>query len=212
MCIRDRLYGCRPVGQAWEDHYALVLVQAGFRRGVSSPVMFYHPKRELWCVVHGDDFVFTGVQEDLDFALGLMKKEYEIKNRGTLGPSERDVKEIDILGRVLKHTSSGITWQADPRHRKMILEYFGFNGQTKSVTKNCAKDERVEEGEEDLKSEVLQKEEEQAFRALAARANYVAIDVPNIQYPTKRSLYGYVEAICFKVREIEESGEVHRGC
>jgi len=53
------------------------------------------------------------------------------------------------------------------------------------VTKNGAKDERVEEGEEDLKSEVLQKEEEQAFRALAARANYVAIDVPNIQYPTK---------------------------
>jgi len=147
--------------------------------------MFYHPTRELWCVVHGDDFVFTGFQEDLDFALGIMEKEYEIKNRGTLGPSEGDVKEIDILGRVLKYTSSGITWQADPRHRKMILEHFGFNGQTKSVTKNGAKDERVEEGEEDLKSEVLQKEEEQAFRALAARANYVAIDVPNIQYPTK---------------------------
>ena len=62
----------------------------------------------------------------------------------------------------------------------MIFEHFGFNGQTKSVTKNDAKDERVEEGEEDLKSEVLQKEEEQTFRALAARANYVAIDVPNI--------------------------------
>ena len=67
----------------------------------------------------------------------------------------------------------------------MILEHFGFNGQTKSVMKDGAKDERVEEGEEDLKSEVLQKEEEQAFRALAARANYVALDVPNIQYPRR---------------------------
>ena len=59
--------------------------------------MFYHPTRELWCVVHGDDFVFTGFQEDLDFALGIMENEYEIKNRGTLGPSEGDVKEIGIL-------------------------------------------------------------------------------------------------------------------
>ena len=47
------------------------------------------------------------------------------------------------------------------------------------------KDESVVEGEEAPKSEVLQKEEEQGFRALAARANYVAIDVPNTQYPTK---------------------------
>ena len=102
--------------------------------------------------------------------VGVMEKEYDIKNRGTLGPSKGDVKEIDILGRALKYTSAGMTWHADPRHRKMILERFGFNGQTKSVTKNGAKDERVEEGEEDLKSDVLQKEEEQAFRALAARA------------------------------------------
>ena len=88
--------------------------------------MFYHPTRELWCVVHGDDFVFTGFQEDLDFALGVMKKDYDIKSRGFPGPSKGDVKEIDILGRALKYTEAGITWQADPRHRKMILEHFWF--------------------------------------------------------------------------------------
>ena len=32
---------------------------------------------------------------------------------------------------------------------------------------------------------MLQTEEEQGFRALAARANYVAVDVPIIQFPTK---------------------------
>ena len=33
----------------------------------------------------------------LEFAFAIMKKEYDIKNRGTLGPGEEDVKDIDIL-------------------------------------------------------------------------------------------------------------------
>ena len=177
------LYGCRPAGQAWEDHYAQVLVYAGFRRGVSSPVMFYHPERELWCAVHGDDFMFTGFQEDLEYALKVMKKEYEIKNRGVLGPDDGDLKEIDMLGRILKYKSTGISWQADPRHRKMIIEHFGFKAETKALAKNGIKEEIDLEGEPE--AEELQKAEEKGFRALAARANYMAVDVPNIQFPTK---------------------------
>ena len=177
------LYGCRPAGQAWEDHYSKVLVDAGFTRGVASPVIFHHAGRELWCVVHGDDFMFTGYQEDLNFALELMKKEYDVKNRGTLGPGPDDVQKIDMLGRILQYHSWGLSWQADPRHRKMILEHFGFNDETKALSKNGYKDEVEAEGE--LENEYLQKAEDFGFRALAARANYMAADVPNIQYPTK---------------------------
>ena len=62
------LYGCRRPGQAWEDHYYEVLVAAWFIRGVvASPVVFFYPQRELWCVVHGDDFTFAGYDEDFDF-------------------------------------------------------------------------------------------------------------------------------------------------
>ena len=91
------LYGCRPAGQAWEDHYALVLTQAGFRRGVSSPVMFYHPTRELWCVVHGDDFVFTGFQEDLDFALGIMKRNTRSRTVEPLDQAKEMSKRLTFL-------------------------------------------------------------------------------------------------------------------
>ena len=52
------LYGCRKAGQAWEDHYSQVLFDAGFERGVASPVVFWHETRSMWCVVHGDDFSF----------------------------------------------------------------------------------------------------------------------------------------------------------
>ena len=57
------LYGCRKAGQAWEDHYSKVLVDAGLKRGQASPVIFFHPERDIWCVVHGDDFRFTGEDE-----------------------------------------------------------------------------------------------------------------------------------------------------
>ena len=63
--LRHWLYGCRKAGQAWEDHYSKVLDTAGCDRGTSSPVCFSHRSRNLWCVVHGDDFTLTGYDEDL---------------------------------------------------------------------------------------------------------------------------------------------------
>ena len=36
----------------------------------------------MWCIVHGDDFTFTGYDEDLDCIEGIMKDAYEIKVRG----------------------------------------------------------------------------------------------------------------------------------
>ena len=70
------LYGCRKAGQAWEDHYSRVLGDAGFFRGVASPVAFHHKTREMWCVVHGDDFSFVGFDKDLDFIEHLLKQNY----------------------------------------------------------------------------------------------------------------------------------------
>ena len=129
------LYGCRRAGQAWEDHYSLVLMQSGFVRAVSSPVAFYHPSREIWVVVHGDDFVVTGVDEELDFVLALLQEHYEIKNRGRLGSGPKDVKEIDILGRKLQLHEWGISWEADPRHRKILMEHFGLDDESKALGK-----------------------------------------------------------------------------
>ena len=50
----------------------------------------------------GDDFVWEGRDEDLDWVLNLLEKEYELKNRGRLGFGPKDVRKIDILGRVIE--------------------------------------------------------------------------------------------------------------
>ena len=176
------LYGCRKAGQAWEDHYAGVLTRAGFNRGRASPVSFYHPGRELWCVVHGDDFTFKGHDDDLDFAAGILREEYELKIRGRLGSGPGDCKEMDILGRIIKLESRGCTWQADPRHRKLVIEHFGFNERTKALTTTGNKSTSKEEEQDEI---LLTKLEATQFRAVTARLNSLALDCPNIQFATK---------------------------
>ena len=67
------LYGFRPAAAAWEKHYSKLLEGVGFIKGVSCGVVFYHPSRDISLAVHGDDFTFCGIGEDLKWIAGLMK-------------------------------------------------------------------------------------------------------------------------------------------
>ena len=70
------LYGFRPAAAAWEKHYAGKLEDSGFLRGVSCGVVFYHPERDISCVVHGDDFSFGGLEEDLVWIASFGRRIY----------------------------------------------------------------------------------------------------------------------------------------
>ena len=177
------LYGCRPAAQAWEEHYSGVLGAYGFKRLKSVPVAFVHPVRDMMAVVHGDDFVFVGLDEDLDSILQVLKANYELKNRGRLGSGDKDVKQIDMLGRIIKLEEDGITWQGDPRRQQLLEDYFGMDAATKTLTKNGYDDEEKDQVEEDDIG--LTKEEFKAYRMLAARLNYMAQDNPLVQYSAK---------------------------
>ena len=72
----------------------------------------------------------------MDKALG---KEFSIKT-DILGPDAGEVKELRELNRVIKWESTGITWEADPRHAEMIVEQFEMT-RAKPVTTPGLKDE-----------------------------------------------------------------------
>ena len=128
---------------------------------------------------YGGDFTLSGLGIHLDWIEGLMTEWFEVKVRARLGPDEADDKEIDILGRKLKWTDSGIQYQADPKHRDMTLESFGLGPGSKGLKVTG----KVEEPPEDEKE--LEPAEASEFRAVAARMNYMAQDCPDIQFATK---------------------------
>ena len=59
------LYGTRDAASNWEECYSQALIELGFKQGLSSPCVFFHPTRNISTVVHGDDFTSLAVESEL---------------------------------------------------------------------------------------------------------------------------------------------------
>ena len=73
------MYGTLDAAERWAEYYSQILVQAGFRRGTASPCHFYHSSRDLWVLVHGDDFFSVGEPDDQEYLRQVMQDSFEIK-------------------------------------------------------------------------------------------------------------------------------------
>ena len=90
------MYGTRAAANSWAKEYTGKLQQWGFTRGRSTPCVFFHRKRELLAMVHGDDFVSLGPEEQVRWFHSQMEDTYEVKVRAVLGPDDGDDNEIDV--------------------------------------------------------------------------------------------------------------------
>ena len=198
--LRRWLYGFRPAAAAWENHYAAKLVEVGFERGMSSPVSFYHDKRDVNLVVHGDDFTFTGSQSELEWAEVLMERWYKIKVRARLGPEDCDDKDATLLGRRLRWHEWGISCESDPKYRKHVIESLGLTEDSKSLTVTGAKEA---DGKEQGLPRVMG--DDKQYRSIVASVNYMATDQPDLQYACKeacRDMSAPTEASWQKLKKI----------
>ena len=64
--LRRSLYGIRDAPARWEAFLSKQLECKGFVRGLATPCCYRHSSKDLSCVVYGDDFVFAGVESDLE--------------------------------------------------------------------------------------------------------------------------------------------------
>ena len=82
-----------------------------------------------------------------------------------------DQKNIRILNRIVSWESFGIVYEADQRHAEIIIRLLGFNERTKAlVTPGDDECSKVVNGDD----EVLDKDMTSTYRAIVARANYLA--------------------------------------
>ena len=102
------LYGLRPAAATWEKLYSEKIGSVGFQRGLACGVLFYHADKDLALEVHGDDFTFCGLEEDLRWIAELMGSWFDIKIRGMVGNDPSELKEITISGRTLRYTERGV--------------------------------------------------------------------------------------------------------
>ena len=177
------LYGFRKAASEWEKFYAAKLEDCGFERGMGCPVLFYHKERDLSAAVHGDDFVFTGYSKDLLWVADYLKGCFEIKVRAVLGEGANDDKDVTVLGRRVRWQTWGIEYEADPKHRRLLLEKFGLHGGAKALDRNG----ELDCGEDNVDGEDYELDPGEAteFRACVARLNFLGQDSPDLQFPAK---------------------------
>ena len=101
-----------------------------------------------------------------------------------MGGEPGDVEEITILNRKLVWSGNEMKDEADPKHAEMISSGVGLDARPKGMDRPSVK-ETITEVEDEERSEVLDPAEATEYRALAARANYLAADRPDVGYAVK---------------------------
>ena len=176
--LKYTLYGMRQAARNWEKEYSKTLTDAGFVVGRANGSTFYHEMREVRIVVHGDDFVITGGEEELKWTEDVLRKKYPLKMRGILGPEPGDSKEAIILNRCVRWRDDGVVFEADRAHVEKILEATRM-ADCKANTVPATKEEHPDV------DVPLEGEQCKACRSAVARANYLSQDRPDIRFTTK---------------------------
>ena len=109
------MYGTYDVAALWADDYSGHLVDGGFVKGLASPCIFRHPKRDIRMMVHGDDFFAGAFKSQLKYRGQVLAPHYDIKVK-MIGSHAGDEKSMKMLGRTVTYRKWGIEYEADPSH------------------------------------------------------------------------------------------------
>jgi hypothetical protein len=205
--LNVHMYGTRRAGEGGHDDYSGHLInEMGFVKGLASSCVFRHPDRDLVSSVYGDDFTTTGTKENLDWFLDSLKKKYELTESARLGPGASDDKEARILNRIVRWTAEGLEYEADPRQVEHLVEDLGLEGAKPLGTPGCKAT-----AEQLLNDKPVAEDQQTPFRAVTARANYLAADRPECQFAAKEVCRWMSEPTEHSVAAVKRMGRYLEG-
>ena len=178
MCgkLIKAMYGTRDAASNWEQAYTEFMTKCGFKTGCITPCLFWHAEQKLIVEVHGDDFTNIGHESNLNWFLDRIKETFEYKHKARLGPDAQDSKSVRVLNRIITWDDEvGVRYEADQRHGEILVESMNINEANPVSTPGI----KESGGESAISNQPT------AFRAAAARANYLAQDRPDLQFPAK---------------------------
>ena len=198
--LQMSLYGTRDAAANFQAEVRKVMTAAGFWVSRYNPSTFYHGGKELKCLIHGDDFVTEGGVEEMKWFRKVLENRFEISTKVVgIGPDE--CREAKVLNRIIRIDESGWHYEADQRHAELIIK--AMNLESAKAVGTPGEDEKLWKEEEG--GEVLKGRDATGYRAIAARANYLALDRPDIQYAVKevcRSMAIPVRSDLLKLRRL----------
>ena len=122
----------------------------------------------------------TGTKEQLDWYKAELERHYQLEETARLGPGPEDSKEAKMLNRIVRWTSEGLEYEADPRQIEQVIRDLGLKGCKAVGTPGVRQTFEQIQADKDLDMP-----KQKPYRGLAARTNYLAADRPYVQYAAK---------------------------
>ena len=157
----------------------------GFEVGKYNVSTYYHKSKKIRTLVHGDDFVSACSRPSAVWLKHKLQERFEIKTT-IIGHGIEDAKEGKVLNRVIRAVKEGFEYEADQRHGEIMAKTLELEDARPVSTAGGDEKPWLEEEE----SQALDAAKATEYRALAARANYLASDRPDMQYSTKEVCRG----------------------
>ena len=123
-----------------------------------------------------------GEKRNLEWFRRELEKLYELKESARLGPGAADTKEATVLNRVVRWTPAGLEYEADPRQSEKLLRDLKLDGAEVKPAATPGVKATKEQVDTDTP---LAPDKTSPYRAVAARANDLASDRPELQFASK---------------------------
>eukprot|EP00435_Cladocopium_sp_Y103_P036481 s3436_g9.t1 len=182
--LNKTMYGTRDASATWQRDYTELLETHEFTVGQAWPCIFTHKDKDIKLLVHGDDFLVLADEEGHAFVDQVLKKRYEFKCDGHIGPGQ-EKQTMSVLNRLIKyHPESGlVTHEADPRHTEALIRELHL--ENAKPTKTPGEKKKHSEVMKTLELPPLDEGMQKKYRSLTMRAAFLAQDRPDIAEATK---------------------------
>ena len=182
--LNKTMYGTRDASATWQRDYTELLETNEFSVGRAWPCIFTHKERDIRLLVHGDDFLVLADDEGHAFVDQVLKKRYEFKCDGHIGPGQ-EKQTMSVLNRLVKyHPDTGlVTYEADPRHAEALIKELHLENAKPAKTPGEKK--KHSEVMKTLELPPLDEGMQKKYRSLTMRAAFLAQDRPDIAETTK---------------------------
>jgi hypothetical protein len=134
--------------------------------------------------VLGDDFFAAGSADDVRCFEEILLTAFEGNVKGRL---TRPSDQLRVLSRVVRRAADGYDWDADQRHAELLIAGVGLLPDSRPLSHPGRK---LASTELNTEPEPLEGQAATEFRALAARASFLASDRPDIEFAVKELCRG----------------------
>ena len=181
------MYGTKDAAQCFDVASENAMTALGYDTGKFSPCLYRSSAADM--SVFRVSFVVSGTRKQQREFEEQLSKHLIVKHLATLRPCSAlaDVTEVRTLNRIVRWVrppcGSGrerIEYEADPRHAELIIHHLGLSNSSRSVSTSS---EKSKPGV-DLSSS-LNSADHTLYRSATMRLCYLALDRPDLQFPSK---------------------------